>query len=123
MLGRRTDPLLCNRFKHSPDKERISAGRRFQRGAEGFVWLEPVSLAREHRDRAPPQRFGANHNRLRIADELCHKRGIVTFALRRPRSRCDQERHSLQPSRQVEKPPQRWSVRPMQIIDQERVGR
>ncbi len=58
VLGGRAGPLPCNRVEHRADEERISAGRRFERGAEGFVRIQTVQLAREHRDRGTPERFG-----------------------------------------------------------------
>ena len=79
-----------------------------------------MQLAREHGDRGTPKRFGAKHGGLRIGDELGDKRGIATLSLGRPGSGGDEERHSLEPSRQVEEPPQRGGVRPVQIIDREK---
>jgi hypothetical protein len=117
VLGSWAGSFACNRVEHRADEERISAGRRFERGAEGFVWLQAVQLAREHRDRGTPKRFGANRGGLRIGDERGYQRGIVALALRRPRCRGDEERHSLEPSRQVQQPPQRGRVRPLQVVD------
>jgi hypothetical protein len=79
-----------------------------------------MQLARQHGDGGTPKRFGANHGGFRIGDELCDKRGIATLALGRPGSGDDEERHSLEPSRQVEEPPQGGRVRPVQIIDHEK---
>ena len=120
VLGGRAGSLPCNRVEHRVHEERISRSRRFEGGAESFVRLQTMQLARQHRDRGTPQRFGANRGGLRIGDELCHKCGITALALRRPRRRGDEERHSLEPSCQVEEPPQRGAVRPVQIIDREK---
>jgi hypothetical protein len=79
-----------------------------------------MQLAREHRDRGPPQRSRENRGGLRIGDELCDKRGIVALSLQRPCSHRDEERHPLQPSRQLKEPPQGGGVRPVQIIDREK---
>ena len=119
VLGGRAGSLPCNRVEHRADEERISAGRRLEGGAEGVVRLQAVQLAREHGDRGTPKRFGANRGGLRIGDQLCDKGGIVALSLGRPGSGGDEERHSLEPSRQVEEPPQGGSVRPVQVVDRE----
>ena len=119
MLGSRARSLPCNRVQHRADEERIPAGRRLEGGAESLVRPQTVQLARQHGDRGTPKRFGANRDGLRIGDELCHKGGIAALPLRRPRRRNDEERHSLEPSRQVEQPPQRGAIRPVQIVDRE----
>jgi hypothetical protein len=119
VLGGRTGSLACDRIEHRDDEERIPARRGFERGAEGSVRLQTVPLAREHDDRGRPKRFGANHSGLRIGDELCDKHGIAALSLGRPRPRGDEERYSLEPSCQVQKPPQRGCVRPVEIVDRE----
>ena len=68
LLGGRAGSLPCNRVEHRADEERISAGRRLEGGAEGFVRLQTVQLAREHGDRGTPKRLGANRGGLRIGD-------------------------------------------------------
>ena len=120
VLSGRADSLPCNPVEDRADQERISPSRRFERHTEGFVRVQTMQLARQHGDRGTPQRLGANHGGLRIGDELCHKCGIAPLSLRWPRRRGDDERHSLEPSRQVEKPPQGGAVRPVQIIDREK---
>ncbi len=117
LLGGRAGSLPRNRVEHRAHEERISAGRRFEGGAEGVVRLQTVQLAREHGDRGTPERFGANRGGLRIGDELCDKGGIAALSLRRPRRRGDEKRHSLEPSRQVEEPAQGGGVRPVQVVD------
>ena len=109
--------LPCNRVEHRADEERISAGRRFQRGAEGFVRFQTVQLAREQGDRGTAKRFGANRGGLRIGDELCDERGIAPLSLGGPGSGGDEERDSVEPSRQVEQPPQGGGVGPVQVVD------
>src|SRR5262249_2036891 len=89
------------------------AARRPEGGAEGLVRLHPMQLAREHGDRGTAKRFGANRDNLRIGNELCDERGIAALTPRRPGSGGDQERHSLQPSRQAEEPPQGGGIRPV----------
>ena len=120
MLGGRAGSLPGDRVEHRADEEWVAAGRRLEGGAEGLVRLQAVQLAREHRDRGTPKRLGANRGDLRVGDQLGDKDGIVALALGRPGPRDDQERHSLQPSRQVQQPPQGGSVRPVQIIDREK---
>ena len=119
VLGGRAGSFPCNRVEHRADEERISAGRRFEGGAEGLVRLQTVQLAREHGDRGAPKRLGANRGDLRIGDELSDECGIVALSLGRPGSGGDEERHSLEPSRQVEEPAQGGRVGPVQVVDRE----
>jgi hypothetical protein len=84
-----------------------------------LVRLQTVQLARKHRDRGTAKRFGANRGDLRIGDELCDQCGIAALGLGRPGSGGGEERHPLQPSRQVEQPPQGGAVRPVQVVDRE----
>jgi hypothetical protein len=120
VLGGRTHSLSGNRVEHRADEERISAGRRFEGDAEGFVRLQTVQFMREHGDRGSPKRFGANRGGFRICDELCDKRRIAALALGRPRARYEEERHSLEPSRQVEEPAEGGGVRPVQVVDRKK---
>jgi hypothetical protein len=119
VLGGRAGSLPCDRVEHRADKEWVAAGRRFERGAEGLVRLQAVQLAREHRDRGTPERLGTNRCDLRVGDELGDKHGIVALSLGRPGPGDDEERHSLQPSRQVQEPPQGGGVRPVQVVDRQ----
>ncbi len=50
LLSGRAGSLPCNRVEHRADEERISASRRFEGGAEGFVRSQTMQLAREHGD-------------------------------------------------------------------------
>src|SRR5262249_60787513 len=104
VLGGRAGSLPRNRVQPRVDEERISAGRRFQGGAECVVRIETVQLVREHGDRGPPKRLGANRGRLSIGDELRDECGIAALSLGRPRSCGDKERDSLEPSRQGDEP-------------------
>ena len=108
VLGSRAGSLPRNGVEHRADEERIPARRRFERSAEGFVWLQTVQLACEHSHRRTPERLGADGGSLRVGDELCDEIGITTLAFWRPRPSGDEERNSVEPSCQVEKPPQGW---------------
>jgi hypothetical protein len=119
VLGGRAGSLACNRLEHRADEERISASRRFEGGAEGLVRLQTVQLTREHGDRGAAKRLRANRGGLRIGDELSDECGIVALALGRPRPRGHEERHALEPARQVEEPAERGGVRPVQVVDRE----
>ena len=119
LLGGRAGSLPGDRIQHSVDEERIAAGRRFERGAEGLVRVQTMLFPRKQGDRVTPERFGANHGSLLIRDQLCDKYGIASLALRRPSSHSDDEWDSLEPSRQVEEPPQGGRVGPMQVVDRE----
>jgi hypothetical protein len=119
VLGGRAGSLPGDRVEHRAKEERIAAGRRLERGAEGFVRLQSVQLLREHGDRLTAKRFGANRNKLRLGDELCDEHGIAALCLRRPGCGGDEHGDSLEPSRQVEEPPQRGGVRPVQVVDRE----
>jgi hypothetical protein len=79
-----------------------------------------MQLTCEHGDRGTPERLRADHGGLRIGDELGDECGVAAFALGRPGPGGDEEGHSLEPSRQVEEPPQRGGVRPVQIVDGEK---
>ena len=76
--------LPCNRVQHRADEERIAAGRRLERGAEGLVRLQTAARARALRSRHA-QAVRANRGNLRIGDQLRDKRGIAALSLRRPR--------------------------------------
>ena len=117
VLGGRAGSLPCNRVQHGAHEERVAAGRRLEGSAEGFVRLETVQLAREHGDRVTAKRFGANRDGLRIGDELCDECGIAALSLGRPGCGGDEERHSLEPARQVEEPAQGGDVRPVHVVD------
>ena len=119
VLGGRRGSLPCNRVEHRADEERIPAGRRFEGGAEGFVRLQTVQLPREQSDRGTAKRLGTNRGGLRIGDQLCNERRVAPLSLRRPGAGRDEQRDSLEPSRQVEQPAQRGRVRPMQVVDYE----
>jgi hypothetical protein len=106
VVGGRADFLSRNRIEHRAEEQRISAGRRFEGGAEGIVWLETVQFAREHGDRRTAERFGSNRRGLRDGDELRDERRIAALSLGRPHSRDDEERDSVEPPRQVEEPAQ-----------------
>src|SRR5262245_29121374 len=116
VLGGRTDSLPCNRVENRADEERIAAGRRLERGAEGIVRLQAVQLVREHGDRGAPERLGTDCDRLRIGHELCDECGIAALSLRGPGRRGDEERHTLEPSCQVDEPAQGGGVRPVQVV-------
>ena len=120
LLGRRAGSLPGNRVEHRADEERISAGRRFEGGAEGLVRLQTVQLAREHGDRGTPKRLGANRGGLGIGDQLYDKCGIAALTLGRPGCGGDEQRHSLEPPRQVDEPAQRGGVGPVQVVDREK---
>jgi hypothetical protein len=120
LLGRWAGSLPSNRVEHRADEERISASHRCDGGTEGIVRLQTVQLAREHGDRGPAERFGANRGGLRIGEELCDERGIAALTLGRPGSGGDEKRHPLKPSRQVQEPPKRGGVRPVQVVDREK---
>ena len=119
LLGSRAGSLPCNRVEHRADEERIAAGRRLERGAEGVVRLQTVQLPREHGDRGTPERFGANRDGLRIRDELCNQCGIAALTLGWPGPGGDEEGYAFEPSRQVEEPAQRGGVGPVQVVDRE----
>ncbi len=77
-------------------------------------------LAREDGDGGAPKRFGANRRGIGIGDEVRDKRGLSALRLGRPRRRNDEERQSLEPSRQVEEPPQGRGVAPVQVVERKK---
>jgi hypothetical protein len=117
LLGVRARFLPGNRVQHRTDEERISAGRRHEGVAEGFVRLQTMQLARESLDRGSPERSRTNRDDLRSGDQLRDKRGIAALALRRTRPRDDQQRHPLQSAHQVDEPAHGRDIRPVQIVD------
>ena len=104
-LGGRAGSLPGNRVEHRADEEWVATGRRLEGGGRRSRPAPGRAARREHRDRATPKRLGANRGDLRVGDQLGDKDGIVALALggRVPRRR---GAHSLQPSRQVQQPPQ-----------------
>ena len=119
LLDGRAGPLPRHRVEHRADEQRIAAGRRLERGAERIIRLQTVHLPRQHRDRGTTQRSGANRGDLGIGNQLRDQGGIAALALRRPGPGRDQQRHPLQPSRQIQQPPQRRAVRPVQVVDRQ----
>jgi hypothetical protein len=115
--GGRADSLPGDRVEHSDEEERISTGRRFEGGGEGVVRLQAVQFAGEHGDRGAPKRLGADRGGLRVGDQLCDKCGIAALSLGRPGSHNHEERHSLEPSGQVQERPQRGGIGPVQVVD------
>ncbi len=119
LLASRAGSFPCNRVQHRADEERIAAGRRLEGGAESLVRLQTVQLARKHGDRGNPERPGANRGGCRIGNQLSDECGVPGLALGWAGCGGDEERHSLEPSRQVEEPQQGGGVHPIQVVDRE----
>ena len=118
VLGGRREALPPDRVEQRHEVQRVTPGTRRERCRERRRGLVAEALARKSR-----RRFSAQHSRPhdhsdRIRQQFRDQLGDVCL-FGRTRADKQQQREALEPTRQVDKPPQRRLVCPMQVVDHE----